>query len=110
MEFTGMSVKNITLKTQSDVVIKKVLSVNGTVTLPNGTEALEPGQVLVTIDGGLNFVAADADDEPNGILCEALTTTGEAEVLVIGIVKAKHLVGLEDAHKPHLFNNRIILK
>lgn len=110
MEYTGMSVKNITLKTQSDVVIKKILSVNGTVTLPNGTEALEPGQVLVSIDGGLNFVAADADDEPNGILCEALTATGEAEVLVIGIVKAKYLTGLEASHKPHLFNNRIILK
>ncbi len=110
MGYAGMSVENVTLKTQSDVVIKKILSVNGIVTLPNGTEALEPGQVLVTVDGGLNFVVADADDEPNAILCEALTATGEAEVLVIGIVKAKYLVGLEAAHKPHLFNNRIILK
>lgn len=110
MDYVGMSVKNVTLKTQSDVVINKILSTNATVTLPNGTEALEPGQVVVSINGGITFVVADADDEPNGVLCEALTATGEAEVLLIGTVRKKYLTGLVDAHKPHLFNNRIILK
>ena len=110
MNFTGKNVQDVTLKTQSDVVINKILSTNATVTLPNGTEALEPGQIVVSIDGGITFVIADGDDEPNGVLCEALTATGEAEVLVIGIVKAKYLVGLEAVHKPHLFNNKIILK
>ena len=110
MDFIGKSVQNITLKTQSDVVINKILSTNATVTLPNGTEALEPGQVLVSINGGITFVVADGDDEPNGVLCEALTATGEAEILLIGTVKTKYLTGLVAAHKTHLFNNRIILK
>lgn len=110
MNFTGKSVNDVTLKTQSDVVINKILSTNATVTLPNGTEALEPGQIVVSIDGGITFVVADNDDEPNGVLCEALTATGEAEVLLIGTVRKKYLTGLVDAHKTHLFKNRIILK
>lgn len=110
MNFTGKNVQDVTLKTQSDVVINKILSTNATVTLPNGTEALEPGQIVVSIDGGITFVAADNDDEANGVLCEALTATGEAEVLLIGTVRKKYLTGFVDAHKTHLFKNRIILK
>jgi len=109
-KFVGQNVQNITLKKQSDVVIRKVLSVEATVTLPDGVDALEPGQVLITVDGGITFNVVDADDEANGILCEALTETSKVEVLVIGAVKARYLVGLEDAHKPHLFTNKIILK
>jgi len=109
--FTGQNVAAVTLKKQSDVVIKKVLSDYAEVTLPADTEVLEPGQVLITTDGGDTFtVPADADAEPNGILCEPLTSTGKAEVLVCGVVREKYLVDYVADYKTHLFANKIILK
>ena len=110
VDFIGANVTNVTLKKQSDVVIKKVISDTATVTLPNGVEALEPGQVLISVDNGETFDVAAVDDEANGILCEALTATGPAEVLLLGIVREKYLTGLDASHKPHLFTNKIILK
>jgi hypothetical protein len=109
-KFVGANVANIARKNQSDVVIKKVISTVANVTLPEDKEVLEPGQVLVTIDGGLTFKEAIEDDEANGILCEALTATGDAEVLLIGVVREKYLAGLDATHKEHLFTNKIILK
>ena len=110
MKFTGQNVADVTLKKQSDVVIKKVLSTTGVVTLPEDKEVLEPGQVLITIDGGVTFDVAAVDAEANAILCESITETGTAEVLLIGVVREKYLTGLDAAHKEHLFTNRIILK
>lgn len=108
--FTGANVTNVTRKNQSDVVIKKVISTVANVTLPEGEEVLEPGQVLVTMDGGTTFNVAAVDAEANGILCEALTATEDAEVLLIGVVREKYLTGLDASHKEHLFANKIILK
>ena len=110
MEFIGGNVADVTLKKQSDVVIKKVIATTATVNLPAGTEALEPGQILVTVDNGATFEVAIVDSEANGILCEALTATGDAEVLLIGVVREKYLTGLDVTHKEHLFANKIILK
>jgi leucyl aminopeptidase len=109
-EFIGANVNNVTLKKQSDVVIKKIISDTATVNLPDGVEALEPGQVLITVDDGATFDVAAIDAEANGILCEGLTATGKAEVLLLGVVREKYLTGLDASHKPHLFTNKIILK
>lgn len=109
-KFVGQNVADVTLVKQSDVVIKKVIATAGTVNLPEGTEALKPGQVLVSTDNGATFDVAIADAEANGILCEPLKATGEAEVLLIGVVREKYLTGLDATHKPHLFANKIILK
>lgn len=108
--FVGQNVSDITLKKQSDVVIKKVLSTTAKVNLPQNSEYLEAGQVLITMDNGETFEVAATDAEANAILCETLTTTGVAEVLLIGIVREKYLTGLDATHKEHLFTNRIILK
>ncbi len=108
-DFIGKNVQNITLKKQSDVVIKKVLSTGATVTVPSDT-TLEPGQVLITANGGKTFDVALEDSEANAILCEALEQTGEAEILLVGVVRKKYLTGLDDKHLEHLFNNKIILK
>ena len=110
MNFTGANVTDVTLKKQTDVVIKKVIATAATVNLPVGTEVLEPGQVLVTTDNGATFDVAIADAEANGILCEPLKATGEAEILLLGVVREKYLTGLDTTHKPHLFANKIILK
>lgn len=110
MEFIGGNVADVTLKKQSDVVIKKVIATTATVNLPAGTEVLEPGQVLVTVDNGATFDVAIVDSEANGILCEPIKASGEAEVLLVGIVRTKYLTGLDNTHKPHLFANKIILK
>ena len=109
-DFIGANVNDVTLVKQSDVVIKKVIATAATVNLPEGTEALKPGQVLVSIDSGATFDVAQADDEVNGILCEALTKSGLAEILLVGVVREKYLTGLDATHKPHLFANKIILK
>ncbi len=109
--FTGANVTKVTQKKQSDVVVKKVLSDYAEVTLPADTEVLEPGQVLITTDGGTTFtVPADELAEPNGILCEALAATGKAEVLVCGVVREKYLTDYVTDYKTHLFANNIILK
>jgi len=109
--FTGQNVKNVTQKKQSDVVIKKILSDYAKVTLPEDADVLEPGQVLITVDGGSTFtVPADELAEPNGILCEALKATGKAEVLVCGVVREKYLTSYVADYKVHLFANKIILK
>jgi hypothetical protein len=110
MPYIGQNVSVVTLKKQSDVVVKKILSTTGIVNLPEQTEALVPGQVLITIDGGETFDVAAADAEANAILCETLTATGVAEVLLIGVVREKYLTGFEANHKESLFTNRIILK
>ncbi len=110
MSFIGANVKDITLVKQSDVVIKKVIATAATVNLPEGTEALKPGQVLVSTDNGATFDVAQVDAEANGVLCEALTKSGPAEVLLLGVVREKYLTGLDASHKPHLFANKIILK
>ncbi|PLY08398.1 MAG: hypothetical protein C0625_02080 [Arcobacter sp.] len=109
-DFVGTSVQNVTLKKQSDVVIKKVLATEAAVTIPDGTEGLKAGQVLITTDGGATFDVAAVDAEPNGILCDNLETSGPAEVLLLGVVREKYLEGLNASHKPHLFNNKIILR
>lgn len=109
-DFIGANVADVTLIKQSDVVIKKVIATVATVNLPEGTEAFKPGQVLVSTDNGATFDAALTDAEANGILCEPLKATGEAEVLLIGVVREKYLTGLDATHKPHLFANKIILK
>lgn len=109
-KFTGASVQNITLKKQSDVIIQKVLSDYGTVTFPEDTEVLQTGQVLVTADGGQTFDVAAVDAKPNAILCESITATTKAEVLLIGTVREKYLEGLSDEHKTALFENKIILR
>jgi len=110
MPFIGQNVKDVTLKKQSDVVIKKVLSTVSTVNIPEGKDNLEVGQVLITIDGGATFDVAADDAEANAVLCESITTSGDAEVLLIGLVREKYLTGLDASHKEHLFTNRIILK
>ena len=108
--FEGANVTKVTQKKQSDVVIKKILSDYAEVTVPADT-TLEPGQVLITADGGATFtVPADELAEPNGILCEALTATGKAEVLVCGVVREKYLTSYVTDYKTHLFTNKIILK
>lgn len=109
-EFTGASVNDITLKKQSDVVIKKILSHTSEITLPEGVESLEVGTVLVSIDGGETYDIATEDSEANGILCENITENGEAEVLLIGVVRQRYLAGYLDPFKEHLFNNKIIVK
>jgi hypothetical protein len=109
-EFIGANVNSVTLKKQSDVVIKKVIATTATVTLPEGVEVLEPGQVLVSIDNGDTFDVALVDAEANGVLCEPLKATGVAEILLVGVVREKYLTGLDASHKPHLFANKIILK
>ena len=109
-KFVGQNVADVTLVKQSDVVIKKVIATAATVNLPAETEALKPGQVLISIDNGATFDVAQVDDEANGILCEPLKATGPAEVLLIGVVREKYLTGLDATHKPHLFANKIILK
>ena len=109
-DFIGANVTNVTLVKQSDVVIKKVIATAATVNLPAETEALKPGQVLISIDNGTTFDVAQVDDEANGILCEALTKSGLAEILLVGVVREKYLTGLDATHKPHLFANKIILK
>lgn len=109
-QFVGASVQNVSLKKQSDVVIKEILSTQAMVTLPDGIEALEPGQVLITVDGGETFTVAADDAEPNGILCRALTVSEKAKVLLIGVVRKRYLSGFVDAHASHLFTNNIILK
>ncbi len=108
-QFIGKNVQNITLKKQSDVVIRKVLSTSATVTVEENT-TLEPGQVLITADGGKTFSIALEDSEANAILCEACDQTGEAEVLLSGVVRQKYLAGFVDAHGEHLFKNKIILR
>jgi len=107
--FVGENVKDITLKKQSDVIVKKVLTTNALVNLAKNTETLEPGSVLVTNDNGLSFEIAKATDKANAILCEALNKSSQAEVLLIGVVRQKYLVGLDVSHKGHLFTNKIIL-
>lgn len=109
-EFIGANVADVTLKKQSDVVIKKVIATTAKVNLPADTTVLEPGQVLVTVDNGVTFDVAIEDAEANGILCESIKATGEAEVLLVGIVREKYLTGLDATHKQHLFANKIILK
>ncbi len=109
-ELTGSSIKNISIKRQSDVVIKKTLAVYATVNVEADT-ALEPGQVLITTDGGDTFtVPVDNAAEPNGILCENISKTGKSEVLVVGIVREKYLDSYVADYKVHLFANKIILK
>ncbi len=108
-KFTGANVKDVTLKKQSDVVINKVLSTSATVTV-DGEDGLEAGSVLVSVDGGKTFSHALPDAEPNGVLCENLQETAEAEVLLMGVVRERYLGGLENAHKEHLFKNKIILR
>lgn len=106
--FTGANVQTISHKKQSDVVIRKVLSDYQTVTVAADT-TLEVGTLLVTSDA-VNYAVADEAAEPNAILCEPISETGKAEVLLVGVVREKYLEGLVTAHKIHLFNNKIILK
>ncbi|RXJ80803.1 hypothetical protein CRU86_00050 [Aliarcobacter skirrowii] len=109
-KFIGANVHDVTLKKQSDVVIKKVLSMSATVNLPEDEDHLEVGQILITVDGGSTFDVAATDSEANAILCESITETGLAEVLLIGVVREKYLTGLDATHKEHLFSNKIILR
>lgn len=109
-KFVGQHVQNITLKKQSDVIIQKILAVEGIVTIPDGVEALEAGQVLFTPDGGKNFIVAADDAKSNAVLCNAITETCSTEALLVGKVKEKYLEGFKEAHREHLFNNKIILK
>lgn len=110
MEYTGASVENISIKKQSDVIARKILSIESTVNLPDGVEILQAGQVLISVDGGETFDVAAVDAEANGILCEPITETGVREVMLVGVAREKYCEGLDDTHKPHLFTNKIILK
>lgn len=107
-KFIGTSVQDISQVRQSDVVIKKVLSDYKNITVAADT-TLKPGTVLITVDAE-TYVVADESAEPNAILCEPISETGKAEVLLVGVVREKYLDGLVTAHRMHLFNNKIILK
>ncbi|MDC7249277.1 MAG: hypothetical protein PQJ49_05090 [Sphaerochaetaceae bacterium] len=110
MNYAGQNVKNISIKKQSDVIVKKILSVEGTVNFPVDTEVLEAGQVLISTDSGKTWEIAASDAEANGVLCESLKSAGVGEIMVVGVAREKYLEGYVSAHKAHLFNNKIILK
>jgi hypothetical protein len=137
---------------ESDVVVDKIQSVYGNVTVPADT-TLKVGQTLISTDGGLNWTVRQEADweagsyatdvvvyhnghiwtsladsntaEPgtdplkwedggfwggNGVLCEMLEETGDANVLTTGSVVEKNLTGYEAALLPSFFDKKIMMK
>jgi len=95
----------------SDIVVKKIQSIDAEVAVPSGEE-YPVGTPLTSNDGGKTFSkAVDADNVVvNGILCEILDASGVANVLVTGTVVAKHIPDMTDRMRKSAFENKIILK
>lgn len=92
--------------TYSDLVKKEILVISAEVTI---SEPCEIGTPLISINGGLSFAPlATVKEKPNGILCQSIDTSGTAQVLLSGVVKASLVPGLSNQIKIDLFNRSII--
>lgn len=100
-------------KTVGDVVVNKVLGVNAKV---ETTKTLECGAVLFSINGGESFAAVTSDNQTTtianaaavfGVLADNVSTTSEADVLVLGEVK---LSSIATELKTALFKQKIIVR
>lgn len=92
--------------TYSDLVKKEILVISAEVTI---SEPCEIGTPLISVNGGVSFAPlATVEEKPNGILCQSIDTSGTAQVLLSGAVKASLVPGLSNQMKIELFDRAII--